>query len=472
MTHRLWFKLITAFALVTVIGVIVTVLLARQGAATRFAHFMVDHHMVRPEQMQQMLVAYYQQHQGWQGLDPMLPLVVEAASDGSMSDIMGSMMGMYNNRVQVVDQQGGVVADTAEMAGTTQLPLATSQRWPLVVANQEIGALLVEGNLMTAAPLRHAVLLAGVTRAVLLAGLIAGLVGLLLALLLVRQITRPLASLAQASSRIAAGDLAVRVPVQSRDELGDLALTFNRMANHLETQETLRRNLVADVAHELRTPLAGIQGTVEAMQDGVFPLDQENLAAIHSQVTLLNRLVEDLRTLAVAEAGQLTLAQVPVDLRQLCEAEVATFQPQAVAQQITLALACADPLPWVTGDPQRLGQVLNNLLSNALRHTPAGGQVQVTLAAPDSRVQLAVMDSGAGIAAADLPHLFDRFYRGDRSPGAHWLRQSGGSGLGLAIARQLVQAQQGHIWAASPPPGQTQGSVFYVDLPALAESAS
>lgn len=296
---------------------------------------------------------------------------------------------------------------------------------------------------------------------VVLAGLAAGLVGLLLALLLVRRITRPLATLTQASHRIAEGDLGVRAPVQSQDELGDLALTFNHMANSLQTQETLRRNLVADIAHELRTPLAGIQGTIEAMQDGVFALDHENLASNHNQVSLLNRLIEDLRTLAHAEAGQLTLERMPVDLLQLCEAEVSAFQPHAAAHCVTLTLTCGHNIPLLQGDGQRLGQVLKNLLANARRHTPPGGQVQVALTSTGQNVQLSVIDSGEGISATDLPHIFERFYRGDGSRS----RQSGGVGLGLAIVRQWVQLHDGKVWAESPPSRGRVGSAFHVQLP-------
>jgi signal transduction histidine kinase len=462
MTHRLWFKLISAFALVTAIGVLVTVILTRQGAETRFAHFMLDHHMVRPERMQQVLAEQYEKEQRWDNLPAILPLLMETASDGAMSNMMGSMMGMHNNRIQVVNLAGQVVADSAGPAGGARLVTSATQRWPIMVAGQEVGSLLVEGSLMTGSPVRHASLLEGITRSVVLAGLAAGLVGLLLALLLVRQITRPLATLTQASHRIAEGDLGVRVPVQSRDELGDLAVTFNHMANSLQTQETLRRNLVADIAHELRTPLAGIQGTVEAMQDGVFALDQENLASIHSQMCLLNRLVEDLRALAHAEAEQLTLEQMAVDLPQLCEAEVVAFQSQATEHGVTLTLECEQNIPVIHGDSQRLGQVLKNLLANALRHTPAGGQVQVTLTSPgDGNVQLSVIDSGEGISAVDLPHLFERFYRGDGSRS----RQTGGAGLGLAIVRQWVQLHGGKVWAESPPTGGTVGSAFHVQLP-------
>jgi signal transduction histidine kinase len=465
MTNRLWFKLSSAFALVIAIGVLVTVVLARQGTATRFAHFMIDHHMVRLERLQQALATYYAQQGSWVKLDEQLPAVVEVASDGTMSDMMGSMMGMHENRIQVVDSAGVVVADTQGPAGGQPLSpgqiTPNVQRWPLVVGDAPKGNLLVEGAMMVGTSARNDSLVAGVTRAVVLAGLTAGLVGLLLALLLVRQITRPLSSLTQASSRIAEGDLSVRVPVQAKDELGELAVTFNQMANNLETQEMLRRNLMADIAHELRTPLTGIQGTIEALQDGIFPVSQENLAAVHEQVMLLNRLVEDLRTLAHAEAGQLSLDRLPLNLAELCQHRVIAFQPQAAAKQINLRLDVKGGPATVCGDEQRLGQVLNNLLDNALRHTPDGGAIQVQISAPNGAVRLAVIDNGEGVPSADLPHLFDRFYRADPSRN----RRTGGSGLGLAIARQLVQAHGGRIWAESPPLGQNQGSAFLVELP-------
>jgi two-component system sensor histidine kinase BaeS len=177
----------------------------------------------------------------------------------------------------------------------------------------------------------------------------------------------------------------VRVPVKSGDEIGELTATFNQMAASLERQETLRRNLMADVAHELRTPLTGIQGAVEAMQDGVFPADAENLEALHEQVLLLNRLVDDLRTLAIAEAGQLRLERAPVDLVELSRRQVSALHLRAAEHGITLTLDAPPPAgAWVDGDSQRLNQVLLNLLDNALRHTPAGGTVTLAVRATDA----------------------------------------------------------------------------------------
>ncbi|MBP6440421.1 MAG: HAMP domain-containing protein [Caldilineaceae bacterium] len=461
MRNQLWFKLTGAFALIIFIGVIVTVWLTTQGAATQFEHFMVANQMVRPATMQAALATYYAGQTGWDDLDANFDRLVVDASDGLMTGMVGNMMGMHENRIQVLNQAGAVMADSASPPGGAPLTEAPLEHWPIIVDGALVGELVVEGSLMGAAGMDPAPLVGSVTRTVFVAALIAALAGLLLAAVLIRQLTRPLVDLTHASRRIAHGDLSVRVPVKSGDEIGELTDTFNQMATSLERQETLRRNLMADVAHELRTPLTGIQGAVEAMQDGVFPADAENLEALHAQVLLLNRLVDDLRTLANAEAGQLTLEKTPVDLTEICRRQVSALQLRAAEHDINLTVAVSgNDDTWVEGDSQRLNQVLLNLLDNALRHTPAGGVVTVAVHTVDDAATVTVADNGPGIPPADLPHVFDRFYRGDRSRN----RATGGTGLGLAIARQLVEAHGGRIWVDSPPPGAAQGAEFGVEL--------
>jgi signal transduction histidine kinase len=461
MRNQLWFKLTGAFALIIFIGVVVTVWLTSQGAATQFEHFMVANQMVRPTTMQAVLAGYYTGHAGWRNVDGALEELMLEASDGIMTGMFGNMMGMAANRIQVLDANGAVVADSAGAAGGAPLTTAPLEHWPLLVDGELVGELVIEGSMMGAARSDPAPLVSSVTRTVFVAALIAAVAGLLLAAALVRQITRPLMDLTQASRRIAQGDLRVRVPVRSADEVGELTDTFNQMATTLEEQETLRRNLMADIAHELRTPLTGIQGAVEAMQDGVFPADAENLAALHTEVLLLNRLIDDLRTLANAEAGQLTLEQAPLNLVELCRSQVGAMQLRAAERGITLRASLPSHAWYIEADRQRLNQVLGNLLDNALRHTPAGGVVQLTLQGNDADLFVTVTDNGPGIPPAELPHLFDRFYRGDRSRA----RITGGSGLGLAIARQLIEAHGGCIWVDSPPPGATGGTEFGFMLP-------
>lgn len=466
MNQRLWVKLLGAFTLIILLGVAVTVLLTRQGAATRFSHFMVDDQMVTPEHLQDDLAVYYEEKGGWQGIDTAFPEVVQhASSGGMMGGMMGHAMGMFDSQIALLDENGTLLARMGKRRPQSE-SAETGHPWPIRVGGQQVGTLLIDGEPMTGTNGDGSDLLAGVTRAALIAGLLAGLVAFALAIVLVRQITHPLTALRDASRRIAQGDLTARVPVQGEDELGQLGGAFNRMASSLETQETLRRNLMADVAHELRTPLTAIQGTVEALQDGVFPLTPDSLEPIHQETLLLGRLVEDLRTLAQAEAGHLSLNMTHVDAGELVERIVGGLLPAAQNAGILLEWQIVGRSLTLQGDAQRIAQVLSNLLSNALRHTPAGGKIEVSARPQEEGLLFAVLDSGPGIAASDLPHIFDRFYRGDRSRS----RETGGSGLGLAIARQLVEAHAGRIWAESPPAGKETGSLFFVWLPGADEA--
>jgi signal transduction histidine kinase len=302
-------------------------------------------------------------------------------------------------------------------------------------------------------------------RGVLLATVVAGLVAILLAAVLVRQIIAPLRRLQSAADAIAGGDLSQRVTVISRDEVGDVSHAFNQMAETLEHNERLRRNTMADIAHELRTPLTVIQGQVEALLDGVFPLEPEHLAPIHDETILLSRLVADLRELALAEAGQLAIERRPVDLSDLVARVAAAVEPAAAERGITLTVDVPRSLPPISADADRLSQVTHNLLSNALRHTPPGGEVSLYAGYDEEmrEVWLELSDTGEGIPPDQLPFVFDRFYRADPARS----RVSGGTGLGLAIVRAIVETHGGQVSVASDGvPGH--GSTFTVYLPSEA----
>lgn len=469
MSNRLWLKLTSAFALVIVVGVAATVLLTRQGTEARFAHFMVTNHMVRPERLQVVLANYYATRQSWANVQSDLSSLIELASDGAMQGMMGNMMGMYDNPVMILDKAGQVLAATMPLADRNDLIEQPVQHWPLLVDGVQVGEVAVVGSLMTGVASRGQSLIDGVTRAVLLAGLVSGFVALLAAGLFARQITHPLTQLSKAAIQIAAGNLGVRATVHSKDEVAALAQSFNSMAASLEKQEMMRRTLMSDIAHELRTPLAAIQGTVEALQDGIFAADAPNLQAIHDQVMGLNHLVEELRTLASADAGQLALDYAEFNLVDFCQRRVTAFQAQAALKTIRLTCSAEEAEMLICADLQRLGQVLNNLLDNALRHTPNRGEIRVQLHREQEQAHLTIADTGEGIVAADLPYIFDRFYRADHSRA----RKTGGTGLGLAIVRQLVQAHGGQIWVESQVANESSlpkpptGSIFHIRLPLI-----
>jgi two-component system OmpR family sensor kinase/two-component system sensor histidine kinase BaeS len=292
-----------------------------------------------------------------------------------------------------------------------------------------------------------------------LAAALAAFLSLLLGILVSRALTAPLARLTRAAQAVEAGDLSQRVDVHSKDEIGELGEAFNSMTAGLAEAETLRRNLVADVSHELRTPLSVVQGNLQAILDGVYPLELEQIASLYDETRLLTHLVDDLHDLALADAGQLRLDFISIDLVALADRVVQQFRPAAAAAAVTVDTVNTASTVVVAGDADRLTQVLANLLSNAVRHSPAGGRVTVTVSRENGQARVQVADTGPGIAAEDLPHIFERFYRGDKSRS----RRGGGAGLGLAIASQLIVAHGGQIIAASQPGA---GSTFTVTLPA------
>jgi two-component system OmpR family sensor kinase/two-component system sensor histidine kinase BaeS len=284
------------------------------------------------------------------------------------------------------------------------------------------------------------------------------LLALTLAARVFRSYALPLADIMDAAESVANGDLDVRVEERGSREFQRLAHSFNRMTEELARTDRQRRNLTADVAHELRTPLHIIRGNLEGILDGVYAPTPEHIEATLQETRTLARLVDDLRTLSLAESGQLPLVLEPVDVADLLADVVTSFSAQAESAGIDLRCAAdaATPLE-IQGDAGRLDQVLSNLVSNALRHTPSGGRITLSAEAADGCVRLTVADTGEGIAPEDLPFVFDRFWRGDRARS-----HSGSTGLGLAIAAQLVRAHGGAIRVASRP---GDGTTFTLDLP-------
>jgi signal transduction histidine kinase len=268
----------------------------------------------------------------------------------------------------------------------------------------------------------------------------------------IRRLVVPLGDLIEAAESVEAGNYAVRVRARGPRELRSLARAFNSMSAHLESSEKQRQQLLADVTHELRTPLTVVQGNLEALLDGVYPADAQHLAPILDETRVLSRLVDDLRTLSIAEAGALPLHREPTDISALVTDSVTSFRSQADGAGVAL-ITEVPTLPQVAIDPVRLREVLSNLLANALRYTPRGGSVRVSATSSDGHLHVAVRDTGPGIAADALPHVFDRFYKSDESRGA---------GLGLAIAKSLVEAHGGEISATTEP---GQGTEMRFTLP-------
>ncbi|MCD6344033.1 MAG: HAMP domain-containing protein [Anaerolineae bacterium] len=450
MRSSLFWKLMAVFAVIILIGIGGALLLAGRTTEVEFRRYArASDDAGRWEETAADLAGYYAAHGSWDGVAALLRRGQgHGAGTGPplrLADTAGHI---------VADQTGAGVGQTAS-AGELEAGL------PILVDGERVGTLLTPGGEWLTVEQESFLERMRVT--LMVSGGAALVVALVLGALLVRSITRPLQQLTEASRTIAAGDLDTRVSVRSRDEVGQLADAFNFMAADLARAEKARRNQTADVAHELRTPLTVIQGALEAMLDGVYPPDRENLQAALAQTRTLSRLVEDLRLLALADAGQLRLHTSPLDLVPFLREMVETHQIQAQERGVDLALETPASLPLVEADRDRLAQVMGNLLSNALRYVPEGGHVTVRAMEQNQEIVVAVADDGPGIPPEDLPHLFERFWRGDRAR----RRATGGSGLGLSIARELARAHGGRLWAESV---EGEGSMFAFALPVLVEA--
>jgi signal transduction histidine kinase len=455
-------KLLLSFFLIVVISIASVVLAARTANAREVRTFMFGGGMYGLGGMATRLENYYQGNGSWQGVETLLNSSMHGNGSG-MGGMMGngaynSGGGMMSQRLRLADASGNLLVDTS--TGQASGRLSTQERNNSVVLKVDgktVGYLLPEGGIPYTVSDAQT-LLNRLNRPALTAALIAGVAALILALLLSYGLLRPVHELTHAAAKLASGDLSQRVEARGKDEIAALGTTFNHMAESLERAEQTRRAMTADIAHELRNPLAVQRANLEAMQDGVYPLTVEALGPVLEQNHLLTRLVEDLRTLALADAGQLALERIPTDFPGLVQRVAGRFTPTAAGRQVGLRLDLPDaPILPILLDPQRIEQILGNLLSNALRYTPDGGQITLALAPSDGGATLSVRDTGPGIPAEALPHLFERFYRADRARS----RETGGSGLGLTIARQLAEAHGGTLTAANHPEG---GAVFTLKL--------
>jgi two-component system OmpR family sensor kinase/two-component system sensor histidine kinase BaeS len=454
--NRLWIKLSLAFLGVSLAAIGVVAVLSARATGEGFRQYVVSSDMAGQPAWGEALVQYYAVQGSWDGVDDLLAQIGPGAGMGRGR---GAMAGAGAD-LAIADPDGRVVASrSGDLVGERLPSSMLAQGLRLELSGKTVGTLLALRTADVALDALGQVFLSQVRASLAWAALLAAALSLALGIAISRLLTAPLGRLTRAAQAVAGGDLSQRVAVRSHDEIGELSQAFNGMTVSLAEAETLRKNLMADVAHELRTPLTVVQGNLQAILDGVYPLEMAQVASLYDEARLLTRLVDDLHELALADAGQLRLERAPVDLAALARAAVDQFAPAAEAAGVALELAVAEGVPAVDGDAGRLAQVLRNLLSNSLRHTPAGGRVTLRLDRANGSARLEVSDTGSGIPPEDLPHVFDRFYRSEKNRG----RGTGGAGLGLAIARQLVAAHGGRIEVAST---SGQGTTFTVTLPA------
>ncbi len=441
--NRLWMRLSLAFSAVVLISVLMIIAAIILLARADFLQFSMLDSLRGSNGMMEELASYYRAHQSWQGVGVFL-----AGAESLLPSEMRLAFSVQDAATQTV---------YSAHPDASVAPLGSV---PIMVDGAVRGTLNLLRVRSDPPEKYREFFLARLRDLLVLVAVVGGIVGALFGMLVSRTLTAPLERLASAAQAIGARDLHYRVPVTGSQEIVAVSRAFNEMAAALEQGETLRRNLVADVAHELRTPVSVLQGNLLAILDNVYPLDTAEIARLYSQTHLLSRLVNDLHELSQAEARQLHLNLQSTDIAPLLNSVVAAFNSTAEAESVRLELVAAPDLPPVLVDPLRLTQVLDNLLGNAVRHTPAGGVITLRAEASNTHLCLTVTDTGEGIAPEHLPHVFDRFYRTNRGRS----RATGGTGLGLAIVRAIVEMHGGQVSVSSQGvPGH--GAAFAVLLP-------
>ena len=432
-------KLLVAFVLIVLLTSLVGYLFINQSVKRAFSEFTVRSFTMQDRMLLQVIVAYYNRTGSFDGLVDFL--------EQNARDVP----------VLLVDPEGDVVYPTEGTLPDRRLSEEELQRGQAIV--------LPNGETWTLVPYRTNPQLVQLEqrflwttrRSLWLAGLAAVVVAILLSIFLLRQVTRPLRRLDAATRRIAKGEFSERVGIQTSDEIGRLARSFNEMAESLEQAEQTKRQMIADVSHELRTPLAAVRSALEALRDGLIKPTPETLASLHDKILLTTRLVRDLRQLTLADDGRLSIQVAPCKIEEIVDTIVETIGVQLEDSSVRLERRIPAGLPTIVVDRQRIEQVFLNLLANAIRHTPAGGSISISAAERSEGIEVGICDSGPGLTEADLAHVFDRFYRADDARAS-----DGGAGLGLSIAKALIDAHGGRIWAEN---GLSGGACFRVVLP-------
>jgi signal transduction histidine kinase len=433
-------KITAVLLLVSLIAVGMVGVLTRRATVTRFDQFIVER---QQQQIAETLGAAYEETGSWMAARRAL---------GMRGQGMQQQPGA---QLVVVDAEGRAVTGGGPVRRGDRVPQGRGTWEPVTAGGETVGYVVNVGGSPELNPAERR-FLQRINRAVFLATLGAGGVALVVGLVLTAGVMRPLRDLTAAIRRMRAGELAQRVEVRSRDEIGELVSAFNTMSADLAHANALRKQMTADVAHELRTPLTVLIGYLEGMRDGVLPPNTARFETMHREALQLQHLVEDLRTLTLADSGEMRLDLRPLTPAELLRGVGQSFAALAEAEGVTLSVQADDDLPPARADFERMTQVLSNITANALRHTPAGGRVTLSAVRHGDGVRFTVRDTGEGIPPEKLPHIFERFYRADDA------RTDSGTGLGLAIARSIVEAHGGRITASSTP---GQGTVMVVDLP-------
>ncbi len=447
-------KLGLSFGVVILVAIALVYFMTARSITAGFADYNEQTRDQTANQLCGVLAEYRIRTGSWQGAERLLFTQYSLMVNGQLIVRRTSLVG---GDFSLTDENRVVVVSTQQDLIGTQLPKdQIASGYPIREGGKQIGTLVID-NSNSPLPPAEEEFLSSAKKSALLGGGIASGVAILLSVILISQVLSPLRLLTRATERIASGDLSQRVLVKAHDEFGRLGRSFNRMVEYLSRSEKVRKTMTADIAHELRTPVTIIQGNLEAILDGVYSPDSETIAPIYEETLHLGKLIDDLRDLALAEAGELRLSKEPTDIVAMANQVAETVNVSLDSKPRVMVVAPQDTLV-INIDSMRIRQVLGNLLSNAVRYTPEGMEIRLEIDKAEKMILMQIVDQGPGISDKDLPHLFERFYRGDEAR----TRAAGGSGLGLAIAKQWVEAHGGRITASNRLEG---GACFTILLP-------
>lgn len=429
-------KLILAFLSIGVVSVTIIFITARWNTRQEFIRFLTDQNQT---DISARLTNYYEENGTWVGAEIIWyqPGMMHGHGNGPNRSMLFTL----------TDQDGRVIIPNQMYRRGEQVPTSDLKNGVAIVQNDQVVGVLVPMATPFEGEPRELEFIERINMTLFYGALIGAVIALVLGVILSRTLTRPIRELTQATHAVSEGDLSQQVPVRSKDELGELAQAFNKMSSELSRSVNARKQMTADIAHELRTPLSLILGHAEAVHDGVLPPTRENFEIIREEATRLEHLVNDLRTLSHADAGELSMQLQTIGPQRLINEVASLYQYQAQRKNINFELDIAPALPSIEVDPGRITQVLTNILDNAIRHTPEGGRILLTAKEVHNMVELAVQDSGPGLEIKDIDRIFERLYQVDPSR----QRNDGGSGLGLAIVKSIVQAHGGQVSAESEP---------------------
>jgi signal transduction histidine kinase len=461
--HKIQSRLFLAFLLIIVVAIGTTSIFASITLRNEVQQYEEDIRLIRILRTEHILERYFIDNHSWEGIQ-------------STVEQIGSLHGQRiiitdNSNIVVGDSENQLIGEiyNVESYGK-QMILPENEFMPSIMPSDmgppigmmPPGGMLIVGTLYIipneSDPFSVTNLMKAINFFLLTGGLLAIVMATVITFIIARRISQPIQALNLAVTKLGKGDFSQRVQIKDRSEIGELSNTFNKMADSLEHLENLRRQITTDVAHELRTPVSNIRGQLEAIQDKLLKPDPKSIGSLHEETMLLSRLIDDLQDLTLVESGKLNMIKQPEDVKAIIFQAFDVMQSRAQSSGLSIKMDVPEELPLCMIDQHRISQVLKNLIANAIIHTPKGGTITVSARKLDNWIEISVTDTGHGISQEDLPNIFERFYRADKSR----TRETGGTGLGLTITRRLVEAHGGEINVDSEP---GKGSRFYFTIP-------